>query len=126
MEATQKKRMWKVARIHFVFTIIAGLLLFTIGGWSGNEASISYKLYNFWAGLKVAAFVILQPQTLLMGWVTKIESSKGNLEPASMAWFVYALIYIISIPIWSFCFGWIFVPFRTWLNHFPVHGKKVF
>jgi hypothetical protein len=116
--------MWKVARIHFVFTIIAGLLLFTIGGWSGNEASISYKLYNFLAGLKVAVFVILQPQTLLMGWVTKIESSKGNLEPASMVWFIYALIYIISIPIWSFCFGWIYAKLVNWLNHFPVLGKK--
>ena len=38
----------------------------------------------------------------------------------------HCLIAILSIPIWSLCFGWIYVKFTNWLNHFPVLGKKVF
>jgi hypothetical protein len=126
MDATLKQRMSKVVRIHFILTLVAGLLLCLSKGWSGNESSFSYTLYNLSMSLKVCFFEILQPQTLLMAWVTKLESSGGNLQPTSMLWFVYALFYIISIPMWSYCFGWIFVPFRTWLNHFPVLGKRVF
>jgi hypothetical protein len=31
-----------------------------------------------------------------------------------------------TIPLWSICFGWLFVKLDNWLNHFPVLGKKVF
>ena len=125
MDATLKKRMQRVTRIHFVLTVIAGLLLLNASAWSGNEASLSYKLYNLREGFKICTFVILQPQTLLMADITNIESSKSALQPTSMVWFVYALIYIVSIPVWSVCFGWIFIRIKDRLHHFPVLGKRV-
>jgi len=36
------------------------------------------------------------------------------------------LLLPLTIPLWSICFGWIYVKFTNWLNHFPVLGKKVF
>jgi hypothetical protein len=56
----------------------------------------------------------LQPQFWIIG---KFEKSAAN---SSM------FLGIFIIPLWSFCFGWLFVKLDNWLNHFPVLGKKVF
>ena len=36
------------------------------------------------------------------------------------------LLLMMTAPVWSICFGWLFVKLNNWLNHFPVLGKKVF
>jgi len=38
----------------------------------------------------------------------------------------FIILLLFLIPVWSFCFGWIFVKLDNWLNHFPVLGKRVF
>ena len=37
-----------------------------------------------------------------------------------------SIVQWLSMLIWSICFGWLYVKFTNWLNHFPVLGKKVF
>jgi hypothetical protein len=44
-----------------------------------------------------------------------------HLPPWSLMFFWFG-----SIPIWSICFGWLFIRTKDWLNHFPVLGKRVF
>ncbi len=35
-------------------------------------------------------------------------------------------LFLVAIPLWSICFGWLFVKMDNWLNHFPTLGRKVF
>ena len=80
-------------------------------------------LLDFFAPLEKLIFKICGiDSSKQMNWKQHLIA----LLAINMLWFVYALFCIISIPMWSYCFGWIFVPFRTWLNHFPVLGKRVF
>jgi len=96
MDATQKRRMWKVAIVHLTlsgFCILGAL-------------HTPYEFHDFW--LKV--FITLHP-----AWVVLRDFD-----------FPWTLSCILAIPLWSFCFGWIFVKLDNWLNHFPVLGKRVF
>jgi len=101
MEATLKRKMWKVAIAHLVLSVVIGLLPFIpfVSGFLGYES-----FYMIWTLL----ILLLQPLVVLSAaWVG--------------FWFVLPLM-----PIWSLCFGWISVKLLGWLNHFPVLGRKVF
>jgi hypothetical protein len=37
-----------------------------------------------------------------------------------------SIIFCVSMLLWSLCFGWLFIKFDNWLNHFPVLGRRVF
>jgi hypothetical protein len=108
MDAMQKRRMWKVAIAHFVLSAIYIFNLFNMSG--------------IFSGLESIPYWILQPQFLilfdLIGKLFQIKSS--NLSVFLIG------VCIGLIPLWSICFGWIYVKFTNWLNHFPVLGKKVF
>jgi hypothetical protein len=107
MEATQKRRMWKVAIVHFLLSVVVW--------WKLNDFPCFFLMPTpplFETCLDIYYF--LQPLLwvcLKLGF-TLIKDS--------------TVLYYFSIPLWSICFGWLFVKFDNWLNHFPVLGKRVF
>jgi hypothetical protein len=129
MDAMQKRRMWKVAIVHFALSVLASFIFLYQGGraftFSGPpirhiEAETHQALFRLWFNFWEPAWFCLQPQFLaLMKFSHLFE--KHNVP----VWIIFLGI-IISVPLWSICFSWIFVKLDNWLNHFPVLGKKVF
>jgi hypothetical protein len=117
MDAMQKRRMWKVAIAHFVLTF----LVFANWRRLSNGDSVQYVL---WADSWRSVFFLLQPQIwlVLMGEQISVFREFYSYFPDV----VVVAICFSSIPIWSLCFGWLFVKLDNWLNHFPVLGRKVF
>ena len=116
MEATLKRRMWKLALLHFSITAIsffAGLVLLL--KYKDEDNYLVNVLYP-----SLSSFLyFLQPLCLLIDWcMIQVSPSFGRNHSA--------LITFLSFPIWSICFGWIFIRGKDWLNHFPVLGRKVF
>jgi hypothetical protein len=131
MDAMQKRRMWKVALVHFGATLICGVTLITTLAFFPELAD--YPLPNFplsnaakflWLFFEPTLFVLLllQPQFFIASIFNSVNFESAPLFCISLG----LVFYFISIPIWSICFGWLFVKFDNWLNHFPVLGKKVF
>jgi len=113
MDATQKKKMWKVAAIHFALSVVVAWKFFGYVLHEGDFRSLEpdYSFYGIWLNTWRGLFFSLQPI-----WWTLMEYP-GRIILGC---------YFIFIPIWSICFGWIFVRLDNWLNHFPVLGKRVF
>jgi hypothetical protein len=105
MEATLKRKIRRVAVVHLCLSAAA---------WIGVYAFS--KQTFFWGYM----MVILQPHLLLFNF-----AFLGN-HLLHLPTFILILLAIGPIPVWSFCFGWIFVRLDGWLNHFPVLGRKVF
>lgn len=131
MEATLKRRIRKVAIVHLLITVLFVLvgLLQPAHGFSGSlekrrifeERLVWERAYqNIW---KDVSF-LLQPQ---FGVLSKIGDSVAlqNFARSLPTW-LFVTVLLSSIPIWSFCFGWLFVKFDNWLNHFPGLGRKIF
>jgi len=127
MDATQKRRMWKVAICHLALTVFIGLVIlnfFNAYRFSGTtEMRLKFETYkawhNAWGSIWIAGFCFLQPQFWFLG---KFEESIFHAFPNLIVQF----FGFFSIPLWSICFSWLFVKLDNWLNHFPVLGKKVF
>jgi hypothetical protein len=118
MDATQKRRMWKVAFAHFALTIICGAILIIT-----SFSSIPDFTKTFCCVLESGVFALLQPQF----WIAPRFFNEQVLPncPLIIIWMMFVL-YFVSVPLWSYFFGKIFVKLDNWLNHFPVLGKKVF
>jgi len=121
MDAMLKRRVKRVATLHFGLTglIILILLLEPAAAFSGSAAAArrfqeSLVWRQAWENVIVDFACLLQPQI----WFAEIFFNLGH---AAAYWTSF-----LSFPIWSYCFGWLFVKFDNWLNHFPVLGKKVF
>jgi len=119
MDATQKRRMWKVAIAHFVLTAFIWL------GWEclHNEQTISIQ-FVLWSESWRSVFFFLQP----LIWFVFVAS---QIQIVNIFYSIFSdgaalAISLPLIPFWSICFGWLYVKFTNWLNHFPVLGKKVF
>jgi hypothetical protein len=129
MDAMQKRRIRKVAIVHFVLTVfcfLSPLVFPPANSWLGN-ASFDRVMGSYnWNEACVDSFVnlqfILQPQALFisLGWHL-FFGIHSSVEALSLL-----TIQILTMPVWSFCFGWLFVKLDNWLNHFPVLGRKVF
>jgi hypothetical protein len=122
MDAMLKRRMWKVAIAHFILTLIVVSKLYRHRAWSGPmEARVWFDAWgSFWSN----TFSFLDPQFYLL---EKLFYVLPNPHVNLFYWhFSWELTSIISVPLWSLCFGWLFVKFDNWLNHFPVLGKRVF
>ena len=138
MDAMQKRRMWKVAIMHFALSAFAFLALISYPRFHASEntnvSNNQYQQYQnklngfgqlqqhlIWQGawqfFWLAIFQILQPQTLLIG---KIWLHNG------MSFELLIITQICFVFLWSICFGWLYVKFTNWLNHFPVLGRKLF
>jgi hypothetical protein len=116
MDATQKKRIRKVAIAHFLLALFVFWKLIHYMAWSGpREREVWFMVWNgFWTKV----FMLFEPQLFLFGLFQKYSIHFPPL--------VALFIFIISIPVWSYYFSWIFVKLDNWLNHFPVLGKRVF
>jgi hypothetical protein len=116
MDAMQKRRTWKVAIAHFFLTLIIAVELGSplVGANSFERRIWLNGLGGFWLKFLWA----LQPHLFLLGIIKGLLKIKSHV--------VLGILGCILIPIWSFCFGWLYVKFTNWLNHFPVLGKKVF
>jgi len=117
MDATQKRRMWKVAIGYFALTAFAFLnSIFLV------NSSIAYmNSSEFWQWI----FLRLQPICWLLHEAVQSKQSFAMDSNQSSNWFV-GITFCLSVPLWSICFGWIFAKLDNWLNHFPVLGRKVF
>ena len=110
----QKRKMWTVATIHFVLSSICIAAPTFIPGYAINGPFSEMLYWNqAWLHFFYISESILQPQLVY---------SKIFMVHAGFI----TIIKFIAIPFWSLCFGWLFVKFTNWLNHFPVLGKKVF
>jgi|SRR6185437_9403971 len=119
MDAMQRKKMWKVAFCHFGLTALIMVIGFfsafstSPGNWeTWQRFQNSYiwraALNNFLGHI----FYFVQPPFWLLA-----NFSRSNL----LFW-----VGLGSTPLWSICFGWLFVKLDNWLNHFPILGRKVF
>src|SRR5271170_1611824 len=111
MDETQKRRMWKVAAIHFVCSLASffyPLYLVKFGHIMGYSADY-YQAFVMQAVAEMffKCALALQPQFFL---VVMFSGTVGKL----------VFLSFLTIPIWSICFGWLYVKFTNWLNHFPV------
>jgi hypothetical protein len=125
MDAMQKRRMWKVAIGHFCLTLFMLFILWKLlhTDWSG---SFQKEVWVNAVGLvSLKFFILLQPLLSFFVWVFKfISVPDGNL--GGLVEFLEGLAIFFAVPLWSICFGWIYVKFTNWLNHISVLGKKVF
>jgi hypothetical protein len=110
MDATLKQKMWKVAAGHFVLTVSAVVLIFSIPFGPTSQ----YQDFRFDFGNTLFSF--LQPQLCFASWACNLNSLNHLMWD----------ILFISVPLWSLCFGWIYVKFFNWLNHFSALGKRLF
>jgi hypothetical protein len=85
--------------------------------------TFSFVWENFWSSV----FALFQPQFLAMYF---IHEHPQPVPAITHEFHILPIIIftglLISIPVWSFCFSWVFIHGKDWLNHFPVLGKKVF
>jgi hypothetical protein len=127
MDAKQKRQVRIVTRLHLGLTaLIALALLFqptlafsgNIEKWRRLQEHLIWQhaWEHFWTNI---AF-ILQPQF----WLSA-KLFKAGVSSIFLVWSIL-IFQFVAIPLWSYCFGWIFVKLDNWLNHFPVLGKKVF
>ena len=123
MDAMQKRRMWKVAIAHFALTVFFGFA-FVSQGWIFSGTREKYLWIEAWRNLKLDAFLILQPQFWFLNTIWEFQTARDILS--AISFWVRISIFLISIPLWSICFSWLYVKFTNWLNRFPVLGKKVF
>jgi len=96
MDATQKRKALVVAIIHFATTVF---VFWKILHFSSFLGPIESPWHRYWTMF----LCLLQPQF----WIAPTFA-------------------IFLTPVWSICFGRLYVVFFNWLNHFPVLGKRVF
>jgi len=123
MDAMQKKRMRRMAIVHFglsVFCFCVPIFISTAVIWSGAHDASYYRALEHqawkqaWLHFNFNCSLALQPQFWFFSKI--FVGSKNNL----------LFLLLLTIPVWSICFGWIFAKLDNWLNHFPVLGKRVF
>jgi hypothetical protein len=123
MDATQKRRMWKVVIAHFALTLFVFWELLHHLAWSGPPEKEIW--FNAWGLFWLKVFILLQPLLSFFVWVFNLVGvTDGDLS--GLIEFLKGVAMFFSVPVWSLCFGWLFVKLDNWLNHFPVLGKKVF
>jgi hypothetical protein len=127
MDAMQKRKVRRVAMLHLGLTALIVLIamLQPAMAFSGNlekwrrfqEHLIWRQAWDqFWTDI---AF-LLQPQF----WLSA-KLFRAGVGSVFLTW-VIIIFQFVAVPLWSFCFAWLFVKLDNWLNHFPVLGKKVF
>jgi hypothetical protein len=110
MDAMQKRRMWKVAIAHFALTLT---VFFVLLSFPVSRLTTDYVFIVFSDSVG-QFFYFLQPIFCY------------GMENQTTIHDVWTALMITTVTFWSLCFGWLYVKFTNWLNHFPVLGKKVF
>jgi hypothetical protein len=126
MDATLKRRMWKVAIAHFSLSVFFFMTYVsygfpahsTGGGFTGMlQGDSAYAWAKAWADFWKSVAYLFQPHFLLL--------DKFGRQIDFPKWLSLSLV-LVSIPTWSGVFSIFFVKLDNWLNHFPVLGKRVF
>jgi hypothetical protein len=130
MDAMQKRKMWKVAIAHFVLTLFVALLMILLPYPNRRAGDFYYHiaLFEAYSDFLKNFLFLLQPLPLLVVLIFQQMELHFAL-PNHPLWLVVPIFYgvlLISSLLWSFCFGWLYIKFTNWLNHFPVLGKRVF
>jgi hypothetical protein len=134
MDATQKRRMWKVAIVHFALTIFCLLTWLALLPSSNGETMFNLETRgnNFLVGAAIVALVIFLALQPLIFLAFAADNMLGMRFPSIPTWLLIPL-YFVSFAVWSYAFGWLFVNWscwfskiRFWLNHFPFFRKKFF
>lgn len=124
----QKRRMWKVASAHFAATIFVCFLILHIQHTVGLHTDSLEKrvVHGIWVNFLETTLMILQPLPFLAIWLLQQSHFPIPEHPLWLAVPIfYGFLLLLSLS-WSICFGWLYVKFTNWLNHFPILGKKVF
>ena len=116
------KKAMKVAAIHLALSMIVWLRVPSDLAWLIRPKGFNFG-YGALGNTEMDLLFILQPSTLLTFVSYGPEMLKG-------IWWGFSdhylpIIFCVSFPIWSICFGWLFVKLDNWLNHFPVLGRRV-
>ena len=134
MDATQKKKAWKVTIVHFTFTIVCLLTSLALLPTSNGETmfGLATKGNSLLVGTAIVALVIffvLQPLIFL----AFIADNMLGIRLPAIATMLLIPLYILFFAVWSYAFGWVFVScscwfgkIRLWLNHFTFFRKRLF
>jgi hypothetical protein len=115
--------MWKVAIVHFALTVFVVWKLLHYSAWSGPIEKEVW--FNAWGLFWLKVFVFLQPLLSFLTWFFNLIHLSKN-ELSGLIEFLERSAMVFSIPLWSLCFGWIYVNLVNRLNHFSALGKKIF
>jgi hypothetical protein len=127
MDAMQKRKLRKITMLHLgltaLFLVIAALQpAYAFSGnlemWHRFQEHLIWK--QAWSQFWTCAVFLLQPPLWLSAKIFR-----AGIGSIFLTWVIIISTFIL-VPFWSICFGWIYVKFTNWLNHFPVLGKKVF
>jgi hypothetical protein len=121
MDATQNRRIWTVAIAHLLLSLFVVSELASHSAWSGPQEA--YIWFEAWLSFWIKAFVLLQPICVCVLWALHFLNL-GNW--GGIGTFLVGLAILLTGVCWSMCFGWLFVKSTSWLNRFPILGKKVF
>jgi len=135
MDAMQKRKMRKVAIVHFGLTLCVLLMLIFWHGLSAtrggpfNPTLVEQHVKEaIWFQFWFTILIFLQPVSYL-GILILQHLLQHSILPTHPIWilalFGYGLIFL-TVSLWSFCFGWLFVKLDNWLNQFPILVKKFF
>jgi len=118
MDNTKKVRILKVSVMHLALTVVvclAAVMLYSVFDFD----PMKYPDHDFpaWANSWKYIFLLFQPLIWLVSASHLLSHFSSGIQFA---------ICLLLIPLWSFCFGWLFIRAKDWLNHFPVLGKRVF
>jgi len=118
MDAMKKKKVWRVAFAHFASTFICGVALIV--------TSLAFPYFPnspkfLWLSFESTLFALLQPQF----WIAPRVFTMENFYSFPLFGFSMVLaFYIISVPLWSYCFGLILVKLDNWLTIFQFSVEK--
>jgi hypothetical protein len=102
-----------VAVAHFGLSVFCFVAPFLISTAEAAASRLNASGHQAWIDFISNSRLLLQPQFYFF------PSFNGeNAGPF--------FLLLLTIPLWSQCFGWIFVILDNWLNHFPVLGRKIF
>jgi hypothetical protein len=120
------KRTLKVSAIHLALSFIVWFRVPSDLTWLHIPQGF-YFGYGALENIELNFLYILQPSILLTFATDQPQMLKHFFWSGSLNYLSYlSIIFCISMPLWSLCFGWLCVKFTNWLNHFPILGKKVF
>jgi hypothetical protein len=135
MDTTLKQKARKVAAAHFilsagVFCALA-LNLYWTPRFSGIDSDQFLQLQQYltwhaaWSYFLMVLSQLLQPQILIIGKILSLVTTGFGFHFFQFFW-ILLIIEFLTAPVWSICFGWLFVKLDNWLNHFPVLGRRIF
>src|ERR1039457_37388 len=112
-----------VAAIHLALSFIVWFRVPSDLAWLHRPQGF-FVGHGVLGNTELGILYILQPSILLpfaTDQPTMFRHFFWGVSPSYLS-----IIFCLSMPLWSLCFGWLFVKFDNWLNHFPVLGKRVF